>query len=101
MRRIPDPAPASKHDSAASKFERARQFFAEGSALHGQGKLAKAKACFAEVLVLQPRHAEALHALGVIEAQAGRPIRAVALIDQALLIRPDYAVAYYNRGNAL
>lgn len=101
MRRISDPAPASKHDSAASKFERARQFFAEGIALHGQGKLAKAKACFAEVLVLQPRHAEALHALGVIEAQAGRPIRAVALIDQALLIRPDYAVAYYNRGNAL
>lgn len=99
MRRIPDPVHASKREPAAREIERARKCFAEGVALHGQGQLAKAKACFEEVLVLQPRHAEALHALGVIAAQAGQLKRALQLIHQALMIRPDYAVAYYNRGN--
>jgi tetratricopeptide (TPR) repeat protein len=101
MRHISDPSPAVKREIFADEPERVRKIFLEGTALHGQGELAKAKACFAEVLGLQPWHAEALHAMGVIAAQTGQPKKAIKLIDQALKIRPEFAIAYYNRGNAL
>jgi len=96
MPRTPAKAPTPEPDAA-----RARELFARGLALHGEGKLAEAQTCFTDVLRLQPEHAEALHALGVIAAQSGNPARAVELLDQALAIRPDYAMACYNRGNAL
>lgn len=101
MQRIPDPLPAVKRGITPDLLERTRRLFLKGAALHGQGKLAQAKACFTEVLELQSEHAEALHALGVIAAQTGQAKRAIRLIDQALKIRPEFAMAYYNRGNAL
>ena len=78
MRRIFDP-PAAKRKISSGDAERARQLFLKGVALHEQGRLARAKTCFAEVLGLQPAHAEALHALGVIAAQSGQPKRAIQL----------------------
>ncbi len=100
MRRISDP-PAAKREISPDETERARQLFLKGVALHEKGLLGEAKTCFAEVLGLQPAHAGALHALGVIAAQSGRPRQAVKLIDQALKLQPQFALAYYNRGNAL
>lgn len=70
-------------------------------ALHGDAQYSEARACFADVLQLQPDHAEALHALGVIAAQTGDPARALDYFDKTLALRPDHARAHYNRGNAL
>jgi len=78
-----------------------QELLAQALDLHKKGKLAEAEKCLKKLLAVQPNHAEALHALGVIKAQAGHPMRAVELFDQALMIRPDYALAYFNRGNAL
>lgn len=70
-------------------------------ALHGQGQLARAQAIYEEILSAQPRHADALHLLGVIAAATGNPRRAVALIDSAIALVPTYAPMHNNRGVAL
>jgi tetratricopeptide (TPR) repeat protein len=70
-------------------------------ALHGQGQLARAQAIYEEILRAQPRHADALHLLGVVVAAAGNPRRAVELIDGAIELVPGYAPMHNNRGVAL
>ena len=47
------------------------------------------------------RHGEALHYLGVLEAQHGRPQEAFRLIRHALAINPRDAKAHSNFGNVL
>ena len=39
---------------------------------HQSGRLAEAEALYRQILALEPRHAEALHLLGVIAHQTGR-----------------------------
>jgi tetratricopeptide (TPR) repeat protein len=70
-------------------------------ALHGQGQLDRARAIYEEILRAQPRHADALHLLGVIVAATGNPRRAVELIDSAIALVPGYAPMHNNRGVAL
>ena len=70
-------------------------------ALHTQGQLARAKTLYEEVLMAQPRHFDALHLLGVIEAASGNPGAAVGLIGKALELEPTNALAHNNRGAAL
>lgn len=50
---------------------------------------------------MEPQHAEALHLLGVIEAQKGNPALAVERIQASLVVAPDNPTALYNLGNAL
>lgn len=75
--------------------------FQQGWALHRAGKLAQAQERYQQVLLLQPKHFDALHFLGVIAAQTGNFSRAVDLIGEALELDPHCAEAYNNRGNAL
>jgi Tfp pilus assembly protein PilF len=75
--------------------------FEQALALHRQGKLADAERIYREVLQQQPNHFAALHMLGVIALQARQTERAVELIGKAIALKPDYAEAYSNRGNAL
>ena len=70
-------------------------------ALHQQGQLDQAQAIYLQLLKIEPRHADALHLLGVIAYQTGNHQAAVDMIAQAIGINPNVTSYYYNRGNAL
>jgi Flp pilus assembly protein TadD len=60
---------------------------------HQAGRLAKAEACYRQVLQAEPNHADAAHLLGVIALQVGRYELAGDLIRQAIKLNrhnPDY-----------
>jgi tetratricopeptide (TPR) repeat protein len=75
--------------------------FNEGLAFYRRGQLAQAQAIFQQVLVLQPRHFDALYMLGMLAGQTGNSAQAVQWINKAIEINPNYASAHSNRGNAL
>ena len=75
--------------------------FDDALALQQRGQLAQAQELYTEILRNQPKHADALHFLGVLAMQTKDFPRAVELIDKAIAIAPDYAAAYANRGLAL
>jgi Flp pilus assembly protein TadD len=68
---------------------------------HQAGRLQEAENLYRQILVHQPKHAEAMHLLGVIALQVGRKDVAEDLIRQAIALKPDDAGAYINLGNAL
>jgi len=73
----------------------------EALAFHRRGDLGQAELVYREVLGIVPRHFDALHMLGVLEAQRNNPAAAVELIGRALKIDSGNAAAHNNRGNAL
>ena len=50
---------------------------------------------------LAPDRADVAHALGVIEARAGRFAPALASFDQATSLDPAFAAAWFSKGLAL
>jgi tetratricopeptide (TPR) repeat protein len=70
-------------------------------ALHRKGQLADAAALYRKILRRNPRHADALHLLGVIETQRRNLSAAVELFDRAIELNPQNATFFSNRGNAL
>jgi len=68
---------------------------------HRAGRLAEAESLYRQVLGQQPKHAGALHYLGVIAHQVGRNQVAVDLIHQAVALQPANAEAYNNLGKTL
>ena len=68
---------------------------------HNAGDLTKAEGIYKQILQSDPDQPVALHLLGVIAHQVGKNDVAVDLITRALAIKPDYAEAYSNLGNAL
>jgi predicted O-linked N-acetylglucosamine transferase (SPINDLY family) len=75
--------------------------FAQGLAVHQQGKLAEAESIYRELLQQHPDHPDALHFLGVLQAQRQNLGEAERLIGRAIKIAPDNAAAHANRGNVL
>ena len=74
--------------------------FQSGIAHHQLGQLSQAQAIYRRLLEIDPRHAEALHLLGVIAYQTGDHQSAVDLIGQAIEVNPSQASYYSNRGLA-
>ena len=70
-------------------------------ALHQRGQLDHARRLYEEILIDDPRNADAWHLLGVIAAVSGELEQAVASIGKAIAINPNEAVIYNNRGAAL
>jgi len=68
---------------------------------HQSGRLAEAEALYRQILAADPRHAGALHLLGVVAHQVGQNDVAVELIRQATALKPDFPEAYNNLGIAL
>jgi len=68
--------------------------------LHRQGQLARAREIYAEILVLQPGHFDALHLSGVIAIQSNDPGLALELIGKAIEAQPRSPAARCNRGSA-
>jgi len=79
---------------AKAKFEVARL-------LDGQGQHAEAKAACEQILGQQPEHWESLTLLAELEARQGNMQRALQLYTKLIDFRPDFAPAYYKRGNLL
>ncbi|WP_448207053.1 tetratricopeptide repeat protein [Azospirillum sp. sgz302134] len=68
---------------------------------HRAGRTAEAERLYREVLASSPRHPDALHLLGVIALQAGRPAEAADLIGQAVGNDPTSPLLHANLGHAL
>ena len=70
-------------------------------AQHQRGELDSARAGYLSILEKTPRHAQALHLLGVVSRQQGHADQAVDLIGQAIAIAPGHATMHANLGAAL
>jgi predicted TPR repeat methyltransferase len=66
-----------------------------------EDRLAEAEAAFDAVLRAWPQQPDALHYLGVLRHAQGRSDEAVALVREALALRPNDAGAWNNLGNIL
>src|SRR3974390_1275962 len=71
----------------------------QAASLHASGGLAKAELLYRNVLRRQPQNFDALHMLGVIALQSGKLHQGIALIEEALRLKPDHARALANLGN--
>ncbi|MEM7225463.1 MAG: sulfotransferase [Pseudomonadota bacterium] len=69
--------------------------------LHKSGQLAAAEAAYTKVLDDQPDRPDALHLLGVLKAQSGKPADAIALIGRAIELAPEEPNFHFNLGHAL
>jgi tetratricopeptide (TPR) repeat protein/SAM-dependent methyltransferase len=65
---------------------------------HKGGHLVEAERLYRQVLALEPRHALALHFLGVLRHQAGDSGAAVDLIGQAIAVNGAIPDFHYNLG---
>jgi tetratricopeptide (TPR) repeat protein len=74
---------------------------ARAVAHHRQGALAEAAGLYQEVLRHHPAQPDALHLLGVLVGQAGQAEVGIALIRQALAVRPRAAEYHGNLANLL
>jgi predicted O-linked N-acetylglucosamine transferase (SPINDLY family) len=68
---------------------------------HRAGRLAEAEGMYRQILTAQPNQSDALHMLGVLALQVGKPQLAVDLISRAIGINPRMAGYYSNLGLAL
>ena len=75
-------------------FQTAYQF-------HRNGQFAQAESAYRQLIHQQPRHADALHLLGVLCHQTARHEEAATLIARAIAIQPDNADFLNNCGLAL
>lgn len=93
--------PAADHRSAAALTTAPPQAFQTALAHHRAGDLALAGAVCHRILATEPRHAEALHLLGMIAFQTARSADAAELIRRAVQINPSNPYFHSNLGIAL
>lgn len=65
--------------------------------LHGSGRLDEAAVLYGRILDVEPEQADALHLFGLLHGQKGRIAQAIALVDQALRLRPERVTFHVNR----
>jgi len=75
--------------------------FAEAAALYRGGDSAGARRTLKLVLRKAPEHFDAVHLMGLIEAQRGHNKDAELLLRKAVRLNPQSAEAQANRGNVL
>lgn len=73
----------------------------DGLEFQKKGQLLQAEAMYREVLRAQPEHATALHLLGIVLAQTGRPHEAVDFLYRSATLRPHDAVNLHNLAGSL
>jgi predicted TPR repeat methyltransferase/lipoprotein NlpI len=78
--------------SAAQRLQQAMQ-------CHGGGRLDEAEAAYRAVLAAEPANPDALHLLGVLQAQRGRHDEAAVLIAAAIAANPHEPMFHNNLGN--
>ena len=75
--------------------------FAEAMARHEAGDMAAAETQYRALLADKPNHADALHMLGLLHFQTGRPEPAIDLIRKAITHHPKNAAFHANLGRIL
>jgi protein O-GlcNAc transferase len=78
-----------------------REMFGVAVRHHQAGRLNEAERLYRQMLQADPRHADALHFLGVLAHQAGRHDVAVDLIEKAIGENSRVPAFHNNLGNAL
>jgi protein O-GlcNAc transferase len=68
---------------------------------HQAGRLAEAETIYRQILALQPNEPDAMHFLGVLANQTGKPQVGVELIGRAIALRPGVPEYHNNIGVAL
>jgi tetratricopeptide (TPR) repeat protein len=68
---------------------------------HQAGQLRRAEQIYRQILEVEPRHADALHLLGVIAYQLGHHDLAIDYVSRAVSHQPDHAEAHNTLGVAL
>jgi tetratricopeptide (TPR) repeat protein len=68
---------------------------------HSAGRLDEAEAIYRQILTREPRHADALHLLGLISYQRGQLDQAIHLLRQAIEANPSVAAYFSNYGQFL
>lgn len=68
---------------------------------HHSGRVEPARAIYRAILEVNPAHFNALQLLGVLELQAGNVGAGLALLEQALQIRPKAVATWVNHAMAL
>lgn len=81
-------------DQVGKVFQKATDFYL-------RGRLREAEPLYREILKNVPDHFDALHLLGVIEAQKKNSAAAVELMNKALRVNPQDAAAHSNLANVL
>ena len=71
---------------------------ADGMAAQQRGDLSAARSIYLNILSHEPLNPDALHLLGILEAQTGLATRAEELIRKSLAARSDFAPAWGNLG---
>src|SRR6516162_7821659 len=93
MTRLETDAGSQRNDVAA--------LFDQAVALFQGGLLAQAKRIARRILADQPKHAQALHLLGVALSQQGNHTEGLRFIDAALQVEGQSASIHNSRGNVL
>jgi tetratricopeptide (TPR) repeat protein len=78
-----------------------RTMLADALRDHQAGRVAEAERAYRRILAVDPRHADSLHLLGMIEHQAGRPETAAQMIREAIAIDAKQAHYHANLGTVL
>ncbi len=65
---------------------------------HRAGRIDQAEEIYRRILAGDPRHADSLHLLGMVEQQRGRYEIAALLIGQAITVKPEVAAYHSNLG---
>ena len=78
-----------------------QQVFAAAMGHHQAGRLNEAERLYLQILQTDPRHADALHFLGVLAHQTGHNDKAVDLIGRAIAQNGRVPAFHNNLGNAL
>jgi tetratricopeptide (TPR) repeat protein len=68
---------------------------------HRAGRSGEAMQIYRQVLSEQPNHPDALHLMGVVQGNAGRPQLAIDFIGRAIALRPAVADYHANLGQFL
>ena len=92
---------AQKGAASSPAASKTSTLFAAAVEKHRQGRLGEAEALYGRVLALEPRHADALHRLGLIAYQVGAAAVAIDFIDRALGVDDRNSAFHTHRGLAL
>src|SRR5579863_7367282 len=80
----------------AAKMMPPEMIFEEGTALLRNGNIVAAEQRFEALLLREPRHAAALHVLGIIRVRQGKHREAISLLTKATEIDPTSAEIHNN-----
>jgi tetratricopeptide (TPR) repeat protein len=78
-----------------------RTMFDEALRHYRAGKFNDAEKIYRQILAIDPRHADSLHLLGMINHQKGQLDTAVAFLLEAIELRKDVALYHNNLANVL